>query len=234
MLNTTGDILTEVLVRNNRSTTDGFITDQMLQDWTRQAHKWATAYHKWPFTEGRISTTYTTGGGQNQDEWFFEGYKSDSMRIMQIGGKRMTKLNFEDYQIQREEEPSSTERVFTDFGRTVFINPNSDVSGTLVAYVQYEPLLDSTDLAATTIFSNYDEEGNEALVEKISGYLKRREHMTQEAELHDQRAAMKLEEIWKRVMDEQYAYKSSPERGGMWERIDVLNGDFNESSENQF
>ena len=218
-LNTTGDVMTEVLVRNNRTTTDAFITDAILQDWMRQSHKWGSAYHKWPFTEGRVSTTFAA-----TEEWNFEGYKSDSFRILQIGGKRLKKLDFANYQIFREEEPSSNERVFSDFGRTVFINPNVDLSGTLTAWGQYEPIIDPTDLTALTVFSGSDEEGNEALVEKISAYLKRREHLPDEAELHDQRAVAKLEEVWKRVLDEQYAYQTHPDSGGMFERFDVLDG----------
>lgn len=223
-LNTIGDIQTEVLVRNNRTTTDAFITDAILQGWTRQAHIWSASLHKWPFTEGRTSTTFTTGGGVNSDEWFFEGYKADSVRLLQIGNKRLKKLNIRDYQIFREEEPDGNERVYSDFGRTIFINPRIDLSGTLTAWGQYEPILDPTNLTATTIFSGFDEEGNEALVEKMSGYLKRREHLTNEAELHDQRATAKLEEIWKRVLDEQYQYQTHPDSGGMFERFDVLRG----------
>jgi len=225
MLNTVGDIITEVLVRNTRSTTDGFITDTMLQDWIKQAHKWSAAFHKWPFTEGRVSTTFTTGSGENTDEWNFEGYKADSFRIIQIGGKRLQKLNFEDYQIFREETPDADDRVFSDFGRTVFINPNIDASGTLTAWGQYEPVLElGADFDGKTIFSGYDEEGNEAIVEKMSCYLKRRMRLLNEAEAHEQRAAVKLEEIWKRILDEQYAYQTTPERGGMFKRIDVING----------
>ena len=219
MLRTTGDIMTEVLVRNNLTTTDGFITDSILQDWTRMAHKWSSSFHKWPFTEGRISTTFTA-----VEEWDFEGYKTDSFRIIQVGGKRLKKLDFANYQIFREEEPSSDERVFSDFGRTVFINPNIDLSGTLTAWGQYEPNLDPTDLTSLTVFSGYDEEGNEAIVEKMQSYLKRREHLPQEAELHDQRALAKLDEIWKRILDEQYAYQTHPDSGGMFKRFDVLEG----------
>ena len=76
----------------------------------------------------------------------------------------------------------------------------------------------------TTIFSGNNEEGNEAIVEKMTSYLKRREHLMNEAELHDQRAVMKLEEVWKRILDEQYAYQTTPERGGMFTRFDVLEG----------
>lgn len=219
MLNTTGDIMTEVLVRNNRSTVDSFVTDIMLFDWTRMAHKWAASYHKWPFTEGRTSTTFSA-----TEEWNFEGYKADSFRIVQVGGKRLTKLDFANYQIFREEEPNSDERVFSDFGRLLFINPNIDLTGTLTAWGQYEPIIDPTDLDATTVFSGSNEEGNEAVVEKMSGYLKRREHMHDEAELHDSRAIAKLEEIWKRVLDEQYAYQTHPDSGGMFSRFNVLRG----------
>jgi hypothetical protein len=219
MLRTRDDIFTEVLVRNNRTTTDAFITDAHLKSWFFDAVIWASAYHKWPFTEGRMSTTWA-----GVEEINFEGFKSDSLRMLQVGGKRLNKLNFEDYQIFKEESPGSTERVFSDFGRVIFVNPSADVSGTMVAYTQYQPAIDVTDETGTTPFSNYDEEGNEAIVEKMSGYLKRREHLTDEAELHDGRAVLKLDEVYKRIQDEQYAYKTHPDRGGMFERIDVLDG----------
>jgi hypothetical protein len=196
----------------------------MLKSWWTESNVWATSYHKWPFTEGRLQTTFATGGGPGGDEWYFEGYKADSFRILQVGGKRLTKLNFEDYQIMREAQPTVTDRVFADYGRTVFINPSLDASGTITAYGQYQPYIDVTDENGTTIFSGYDEEGNEAIVEKMTGYLKRREHLANEAELHDQRAAGKLEEVWKRISDEQYAYQTSPQRDGMWSRFDVIQG----------
>lgn len=227
-LNNVGDIQTEFLVRNNRTTTDTFITDAMLDDWLRDSHVWAAGSKKWPATEGRVSTTYTS----SQEEWNFEGYKSDSFRIIQVGGKRLDKKNFADYQIYREEEPSGTDRIYSDFGRLVFINPYIDASGTLIAYGQYMPTIDPTDKTATTIFSGYEEEGNEAIVEKMSGYLKRREHLPQEAELHDQRAAAKLEEVWNKIRAEQYAYQTHRDRGGMFSRFDVLQGGFREEMTN--
>ncbi len=235
-LKTRDNLFTEVLVRNNRTTTDGFITDTTLKDWFFDAHIWAAAYKKWPFTEGRISTTFTTGTGENGDEWEFEGYKADSFRILQVGGKRLTKLNFADYKLLREETPESNDRVFSDFGRVVFINPNADLGGTLVAYGQYVPYVDVTDEDGETIFTGFDEEGNEAIIEKMSSYLKSREHLTDEMLAHDQRASNKLEEVWKRILDEQYAYQTSPERGGMFKRIDVVEGTYNDERNlrNQF
>ena len=223
-LRTRDNIFTEVLVRNNRTTTDSFITDDMLKSWLVDAHVWAAAHRKWPFTEGRISTTYVAGSGSGSDEYYFEGYKSDSIRIMTIGGKILTKLNYEDYLILKEETPESTDRVYADFGRTVFINQKADVSGTLVVHLQYTPVIDPSVTTTETVFSGYDEEANEAIVEKMSAYMKRREHIFNEAELHDQRATLKLEEVWKRVQDEQYNYKTTTKRDGMFKRFDAVEG----------
>ena len=223
-LQTRDDIFTAFLVRNNRSTTDSFITETNLKNFYKDSVLWAAAQHKWPATEGRVMTTYATGTGIDSDEYFFEAYKQDSFRLIQIGGKRLRKLNFEDYQTFREEEPDSTERVWSDFNRTVFINPNIDITGTLVAYGQYQPIVDVTDETSKTFFSDYDDEGNEAVVEKMTTYLKQREHLQDEVVLHDQRAKAKLDEVWGRVLAEQHKYQTHESSDGMFKRIDVLEG----------
>ena len=234
-MNTRDDIFTQVLVRNNLTTTDTFITDASLKNWFRDAVIWATSYHKWPFTEARDNSAAWSGSEEVPYTTFNPEFKSDSIRVMTIGGKRMKKLNFEDYLIFREESSAANDRVFSDYGRTVYINPNADVSGTLAVYGQEQIAIDTTDETGTTPFSTYDAEGNEAVYEKMSSYLKRRQHLAQEAELHDQRAAAKLDEIWKRILDEQYKYQSHSDRGGMWERIDIINGrPFSDNKENQF
>lgn len=215
-----GDIIAEVLVRNNRTTTDSFITDTNLFDWLRQAHTWASSFKKWPFTEGRVSTTWT-----GTEEISFEGYKADTIRFIQIGGKRLQKINFEDYQLMRENYPDANDRVYSDFSRILFINPSADVSGTLTAYGQFQPTLDPTDLAQETVFSSWDAEGNEAIVEKMTAYLKAREHLPDETKFHDDRAMQKLEEVAGRIGQEQFAYHSKND-DGMFKRMDVVNGGF--------
>lgn len=229
MLNNAGDIITEVLVRNNRNTTDGFITDANLQDWLRQANVWASSVHKWPFTEGRSSTTYSTSISDENGLTYIpypEGWKADSIRILTIGGKRLQKLNFSDFLRFTEDNPGSTERIYSDYGRQIYVNVRADVSGTMTSYGQYTPALDPTDLTATTIFSNYDEEGNEAIVEKMSSFLKRREHLANEAELHDKRALEKLEEIWVRWKDEQFAYQTKDR--SLFKSFDVISGRYSD------
>lgn len=225
-LRTTADIIGEVLVRNNRTTTDSFITDDMLEDWLRDANAYATTQYKWPLSEVRDQSTSWNGTEEIPYTDFTIDFKADAIRILLIGGKRLEKKNFEDYQVFREEEPSANDRIFSDFGRTLYINPNADVSGTIAAFGQYTPQIDPTDATATTIFSTFDDEGNEAIIEKMTSYLKRREHLPDEAELHDQRTDAVLAKLWKKIQNEQYKYQTGPVTDGMFKRMDVLNGGF--------
>ena len=232
-LRTNSDIISEVLVRNNRSTTDGFVTDATIQGWLKDAHTWAAGYKKWPMTEGKASTTsasaVTSVDGYTSIA-YPEGWKADSIRLLTVGGKRFDKKNFYKFQSFLEDNPSDTSKIYTDYARNLLLNPNaSDFSGTVVVYGQFMPTLDVTDLTATTIFSDYDEEGNEAIVEKMSSYLKRREHLVDEAELHDKRAVDKLEAIGQLIKEEQYNYQDT-NNDGMFKRIDIVSGNFAEDS----
>ena len=179
-MRTKTDIITEVLVRNNRTTTDAFITDTSLNNWYKNAHNWAAALHKWPFTEGKNSTTYTTSITDDMGNVtvpYPEGFKADSIRILTIGGKRLEKRNFASFLRFIEDNPNDTSRIFSDYARQIYVNVRADVSGTLSAFGQYMPIVDVTDETGVSIFSDYDEEGNEAIVEKMTSYLKRREHI---------------------------------------------------------
>lgn len=221
-LKTNNDIITEVLVRNNRTTADSFVTDSILQGWLVDAHTWASAFKKWVFTEGRISTTYTT-----TEEWNFEGYKADAIRFIKVGTDILKKINFRDYLKMQEDTSNSTDKVFSDYGRTIYINTGSGVSGTLTAYGQFQPVLDATDLDAKTVFTDWDDDGNEAIVEKMTSYMKRKEQSPQEAELHDKRASDKLNEVYSRIAGEQSEYQIT-HGDGMFKRFDILEGGFKE------
>lgn len=223
MLNTLGDIQTEVLVRGNYDTTLSFITQTQLDNWIDQAHRWAASYKKFPFTEKRDISANTSDSDEMHN--YPSDFKTDSIRILTVNGKRLRKVNFDDYLRHKEEQSSSNDRIFADFNRVYYINPNIDISGTIFAYGQYlVDGLDKTDLTATTVFSNHEEDGNEAIVEKVLAAASQREGKIQEANQHFGNAANTLDAIWKRVTDEQFGYH--PKGEGMWERIDVVEGDY--------
>jgi hypothetical protein len=226
MINTNADIITEVVVRMSIDTSTAWYTDTILKSWEQSAHDWAVGFHKWPFTEGRSETTYSSAQINTQGDVRYsypEGWKPDSIRLLQIGGKRLEKISIEDYQIFREEQTSSRDRYFSDFGLEYLINPNTDVSGTIVAWGQYTPAIDPTDNGALTVFSRSGNEGNEAIVFEMMSYAYTREKMTQEATVAHQKAIEILEGVWKRYEDEQYQYKTKDR--GMFRRFDVLQGD---------
>lgn len=228
-MRTRDDIFTQVLVRNNRTTTDGFITDTYLQKWFKDAHNWAAAYHKWPFTEGKASTTYATTVTDEMGNTlvpYFEGWKADSIRIMTIGGKQMRKLEFQSFLRFIENNSLSNNnnnsRVFSDYARIIYINTAADVSGTLTAFGQFMPIIDVTDETGITVFSDFDEEGNEAIFEKMTSYLKAREHLPDESLAHDKIAETKLDELYSRIGDEQYNYQTKDQ--SMFDHFDVVRG----------
>ena len=63
-----------------------------------------------------------------------------------------------------------------------------------------------------------------------------REKKLTEAKYFEDQAKLKLDELYKRILEEQYAYQTHPDSGGMWERFDVLRGGYEEeiTRENQF
>ena len=228
-----GTIKTEILVRSGKDTTSAWISEAFLNDWINQSHRWAAGYKKWPFTEGRVSTTYAS-----VEEWNFEGYKSNSFRLLQVGGQRFQKLNFEDYQMYKENNPNGTDKVYSDFGKTLFINTASGASGTMTAYGQYMPAVIPDGDGATgddmeTVFSDGNDEGNEAIIEKSLEYIAKRERKNDEAMLHAQNAKQVLDDLWTKIEAEQFQYHTKDR--GQYERFDVITGrNIISESENQF
>lgn len=220
-----GDIINEILVQLGVSTTVAWLTDTILDDWIDKAHIWATGSYKWPFTEARINTTYVADSASNEIGFGYpENWKPDSIRLLQVGGKRFKKINFQNYQTFREDFPSDGKKVFSEFGRLYFINPQADVSGTTTLWGQYTPAaLAETDSSVLTLFSDVADEGNEAIVKEVISYAKTKQQKPQEALLSHQEAQKILADLWKRVQDEQFGYQNV-EDAGLFSRIDVLGG----------
>jgi|SRR6185312_6005336 len=244
-LRTQGDIINQFLVRMNQSTTTGFYTDQILTDWCSNANQWAAAQYKWPFTEGRYSTT-STSAVTNEDGWttlqYPEGFRTDSIRLLMVGGKHFQKRNFYKWQNFIENNSNDTSVIYTDYNRNIFVNPNAaNFSGTVVMWGQLNiPQLASDngiqDPTATTIFTDVENDGNEAIVHKMMSWAFDREKsptsivrgkMVSASAFQGQIADAILAAIWARIGEEQYAYQDTQDEG-MWHRFDVTRGGFKE------
>ncbi len=219
-LQNVGDIKNEVIVRLSTDTSVAYYTDTILNSWVNTAHRFATAYKRWPFTEGRVDTTYVSG----QERYLYpEGWRTDSIRILQVGGKRVQKTNFEDYQNYIEDNAGGSDRIFTDFVREYYINPSIDLAGTVTVYGQYNPIIDVSIPATETVFTNYEEEGNEAIVEEMMAYALEREKKMEEAIAHHKKAKEILDGVYARtIKDEGFGYQTKNRE--MFKRINVIEG----------
>lgn len=220
-MQTAYDVIDEVLVRAGVTTTaatGGLYTDTILRDGFNFAYRFVASAKKWPHTEGRVSTTYA----QEENE-YPEGWKPESIRLLTVGGSRYQKTGFRDYQKYLEDTTSGEDKIFSDFGLTYFINPNSNPSGTVMVYGQYTPAkVDMTDDTAKTVFSDRNDEINEAIAEEILSYMKRREKKLDESREHHRRAMEIIDECWGTLTDEQFGYQTKDR--SMFKRFDVLEG----------
>lgn len=234
-LTSIGDIKTEFMVRMSVATTVAFYTDAIVNNWIDEAHKMAAGYHKWPMTEGRVSTTFASLV-TNEDSLltgvYPEGWKARSIRMLTVGGKNYEKKSFMGFTKFLQTFPQSTDKIFTDYGLTYYINAGAQGSGTVAIFGQYTPNLDLTDPTASTVFSGIDEDGNQAIVEFMMFLALTREktptivmkgRMVSAAFQHQQAGYAILDQLWKRFTDEAFAYQS-PDNDGMWKRIDIVGG----------
>jgi len=97
-----------------------------IKNWLNLAIQRAWDYARWIFSEKAVYTQTTTAEYYDYPNEFI----SDSIHILKVGDengdmKTYKKITFEDYQKYREEEPDGTDKVFSDFHRFYFINPNT-------------------------------------------------------------------------------------------------------------
>lgn len=224
------NIADQVIVRGGWSTTYT-ITSANLDLLIDRAHQFCAGYKKWPFTEGRVSTTYaslvTTEDGYLVGE-YPEGWKSDSIRLLKIGGYEVSKTAFYKFIKFLEDYPEDNERMFSDYARRYYVNPRIDVSGTVSVWGQYTPAALADE---NTVFVG-ETEGDEAVIEMTMSYVYKRLGDEQNALNHEKTSRNILEELWKKVEAEQYAYQTPPD-DGMFQRFDVLEGGFRDDLTNR-
>lgn len=222
------DLQTEVLVELGNDTTSSFYTETMVRNWLDTAHKWACAYKKWPQTEYKDkSGTFT----KSTEAYSYPnaGFRTDSIRILQIGADLFKKKNFEDYLKYRENYSDRDDKYFSDYGRTLYVNPNC-ASGTIYTYGQLTPVTLGSVASSTssTVFANSEDEVDEAIIEKAISLAYRKQKKLNESIAYENSAKAKLEEAWKRITDEQAMYQTIDKK--MFEDFDVLNGEINETN----
>ncbi len=227
-----GDVKNDVLVKLNVSTTQAFYSDTILNTWFNEAYMWAGSAHKWPFTEAVDTSLIYSNGTEKYN--YPSGFKTNSIRSLTVtsGGVdyNLQKIDFTSYRQFRElQTGSDSSRIFSDWIRVLYINPNMDVTGPITLYGQKNvTALDGTnaDVTNVTVFTTAEEEGNEAIAYKMMSFAMMREQDIQMSQAYEQMAMNILEGIWKRIIDEQFAYLEK--NRGMFTRTNILRGAFQE------
>lgn len=160
-------------------------------------------YKPWDFTEG--SKTAMTISTDYYD--YPADFQSGSIYLLKIDGLEYRKLVFQDYLRFRNDYRTTTERIWSEQKRFIFVNPDSystdkvlDLYGKLMPPV----LVNAADLLPFSPDSdNYEHSGNEAIVllaysEALSSEKKKN---PQQGEIERGKAYQLLDILWKPFED---------------------------------
>jgi hypothetical protein len=170
-----------------------------IQTLILNAHLWATGLLPWTMLE-RAKTAYTRVNADYYD--YPSEFKTDGITRLYVNGLKFNKKSFRAFDDYRQSNPNDLSvRYFADYGRQIFIFPTPTV---IVAYdvwgiIQAKQLSADADL---TIFSKFDDQGNEAIVKKAyADAIKPRNASL--AELEEKNAIGTLATVYKKIKDNQ-------------------------------
>ena len=205
-MQTRADFESELQIRllsaNNSTNFGAARLTKLIQD----AELWATSLHFWPqLSRARVTDTFA---GQEYYD-YPDDFLTDSINRLYINGKRYDRKNFGDFRDYVDAPtatsfpPDQTKNFFANYGRQYFVFPVPTVTGpddNLIIWgnIQSPGLPLST---STTIFSLWDDSGNEAIVQKAFSVAMQR-IAPSEAAAAKQDALGLLAIMYKRVTDQ--------------------------------
>jgi len=204
------ELQTELQNRLSIVSTNTFWTLSMIKSWLNQANKWACNYKFWPFTE---KAKYTISRANALYYDYPESFRSDSIRLLQIEQDDgimadYKKIRYEDFVKYVLENPSGTDKVFSDFRRQYFINPKVAVAKReICVWGQEKPALLVNDTDKTP-FAEGDEAGEEAIIKRALMIALQKASNYQKATIERDEARLILEDCWARISEEQAGYQS--------------------------
>jgi len=225
------EIKTEVLVRLGKNTTSAFYTDSMLEDWINQSHKWAAGYRQWPFTE-YMDKSLSFVSGTEEYAYPNVGLRTDSIEMLKIGteanwteNQSFGKKLFTDYMKYRENYSDEDDEIFSDYKRTIYINPNC-TGGTIYALGQLLPadmvVGDGGDSDKSVFSTAAEDEGDEAIIESVLSKAWKKEKKFSVSLQHYTLAKSILDDMWGRIKNDQSDYQTKDRK--LFEDFDVIKG----------
>ncbi len=162
------DIIDEVQARSNSTSVSPLITPTIIQREINNSYAWAGRLFKWPALKA-AKTTSSKAGVPNYD--YPPTFQPESIFRVEVAGLDdpvYRRKDFEDYLDWIQNNPTDTdEQIFANYWTQFFLFPVLNTNGSndisVWGYQQVTPLVLTTD---TTIFSNVDPLGNEAIAKQ--------------------------------------------------------------------
>jgi len=163
------------------------------------AHLWATGLYSWTeLRRGRRANSIIA----HEYYDYPADFRTDTLgEFLYFNGVPYRRKAWNDYLEHQRKNPSSTKRIFADYGRQYFIFPIPMVVAPIDLWgqIQAPQIVNPTD---KTIFSLHDDTGNEAIVRKaLSDLIKRIDRDLSDSE--EKGAVTLLSIIWDKVQKRQ-------------------------------
>ena len=163
-MTTRSDLETELVARLQVASNSTLYPSARITTLIQNAYMWATQLVVWHDLV-RAVCTHTVAGQEYYD--YPSNFRSESIIRMEVDDEEYKRKNYEDYLAFQRDNPSSTKKIFSSFGRQFFISPIPTITGTnnitVWGAIQADALTLSTSVP---IFSYNKEEANEAVIKK--------------------------------------------------------------------
>lgn len=200
------ELKARLMVANNSTLVSASRMTTLVQD----ASLWAGTIYFWPsLYRARVFSTKPNTQSLNYDYYDYPtDMLTNSASRLYIGGKKYDKKSFQDFldyvdnALTNSLPPDPTKRYFAEYSRQFFVYPTVSTAGTndgvLWGNIQPPALTNPTD---TTIFSMWDDTGNEAILKKaLSVEMERLDSGFAGSQKGEAVALLSL--IWKKVLQE--------------------------------
>lgn len=241
MLQTRADMEAELVSRLMAANNSALFPSTRITELIAQATKWAGSLYFWPsLLRARVFTSQANTQSLNYDYYDYPtDFLTGSVSRLYIDGKKyelktfQTFLDYVDNTQEVSNPPDVTKRYVSNYGRQFFVWPvytGTPTTGNAVVWgnIQHPDLTLTT---STTIFSQWDDSGNEAIVKKAFSVGMRRLE-AQLAAAEEQGSIQLLAVMWKKVTDEMQ--KSVPLNHPFFNVPDFFSGSSGVSTIGQF
>lgn len=207
---TFSELTAELQTRLSASSSSTFYTQTLLKSWLNIAYRWSAGLYNWPFSEKAKKTTSIAQSEFKYDIYDYPDnttpFKTDSISRLTVDDKKYDKKIYQDFLDFIDNNPDSTDKIYSDWGRQYFIFPKLSAGLNISIWGQIVPtkLTGDTD---TTIFSG-DPEAEEAIIKKALSIALAKGKKKQEAMIEEKEATDILKIVWSKIAKRQAQYQS--------------------------